>query len=432
MAFDYSSELQRCIHCGLCLQACPTYMLLGHEGDSPRGRLRLLRAAAEGLVDANGQAGSFHRHLDLCLQCRACEIECPSGVQYGALLETARRTLQPPEQPGIIHRLVKWFGLRVTLPHPGRLRLLARLLWIYEAIGLQYLIRRQRVLPTRLAAMEELLPPLHWKSGWRQRHWPAAGRPRGRVAFFTGCVQDAFLPEVNRATVQLLQRLGFDVDIPADQTCCGAAHIHSGELETALVLARRNIDAFSRPEYLAVISNAGGCGAMLKDEYARLLEHDPVYRDKARAFSEKIKDIHEFAVEQGGYEPQRRVESTVTYAESCHLRNVMRVTDQPRQLLTDTPGVRFVPLRETYCCGSAGTYNLLHPEIADDLLSLKVKSIAETGADIVAVSNTGCHLQLLRGVRNAGLKCRVVHTTEILNAACAGESGAVRSKEERR
>jgi len=406
-------------------------MLLGHEADSPRGRLRLLSAAAEGLLDVNHPDSSIHRHLDLCLQCRACEIECPSGVQYGALVETAQRTMESPESPGFFHRLLKWFGLRIALPYPARLRLLARLLWIYELIGLQYVIRRLRLLPARLAAMEELLPPLKWNAGWPERHWPAKGPSRGRVAFFTGCIQDAFLPEVNRATIELLQRLGFEVDIPRGQTCCGAAHLHTGDPDIALVLARQNIDSFSRPEYMAVISNAGGCGAMLKDEYPRLLSEDPNYRERAGAFARKVKDVHEFVVEQGGYEPDRRVQLTATYAESCHLRNVMRVTDPPRRLLRDTPGLEFVPLRGDYCCGSAGTYNLLHPEIAEQLLSLKVKSIAETGADVVAVSNTGCHLQLLRGVRNAGLNCRVVHTTEILNAACGSQSGTVHTKEER-
>lgn len=430
--FDYRGELQRCIHCGLCLQACPTYMLLGHEADSPRGRIRLLTAAADGLLDATAPGASFRRHLELCLECRACEIECPSGVQYGALVETARRTLEPAEQPGLVHRLVKWFGLRMALPYPARLRLLARVLWIYEMIGLQYLIRRLRLLPRRVAAMEELLPPLTWRQGWKRRHWPAKGTSRGRVAFFTGCVQDAFLPGVNKATVELLQRLGFDVDIPESQTCCGAAHLHSGEPDTALALARKNIHCFSTDDYLAVITNAGGCGAMLKDEYPRLFDQDSDYQERARAFASKVKDIHAFIVEQGGYQPSQAVQLTATYSESCHLRNVLKVTDPPRRLLADTPGLNFVPLRGDYCCGSAGTYNLVHPEIADQLLSLKVQSIAETGAELVAVSNAGCHLQLLRGVRNAGLKCRVVHTTEILNAACGGESKNVQPKEERR
>lgn len=428
MGFEYRAELQRCIHCGLCLQACPTYMLLGHEADSPRGRLRLLQAADQGLIDITRHGPSFHRHLDLCLECRACEIECPSGVQYGTLLETARQTLPAAARPGMAHRFLKWFGLRNALPFPGRLRLLARLLWIYQVAGLQYLIRRLRLLPARLAAMEELLPHLGWNTGWRKRQWPAMGNPRGRVAFFTGCVQDAFLPEVNRATVQFLQRLGFEVHVPAGQTCCGAAHTHSGDSDAALGLARRNIEAFSRGEYLAIISNAGGCGTMLKHEYPRLLENDPIYGERARAFAQKVKDIHEFVVEQGGYEPRFPVGVTATYAESCHLRNVMRVTDPPRRLLRETPGLDFVPLGGDYCCGSAGTYNLLHPEIADELLSLKVKSIAETGADVVAVSNTGCHLQLIRGLRNAGLKTRVVHTIQILNTACTGP-GVLKGKE---
>jgi len=269
--------------------------------------------------------------------------------------------------------------------------------------------------------MEELLPPLSWSTGWSQRNWPAWGQSRGRVAFFTGCVQDAFLPNVNRATVRILQHLGFEVDIPGGQTCCGAAHAHSRDPEKALELAKRNIDAFLARDYVAVICNAGGCCAMLKDEYPRLFDRDSHYQARSRAFSAKVRDIHDFAVEQG-FEPSESVELTVTYAESCHLRNVLRVTVPPRELLRKTPGLRYVPLRGDHCCGSAGIYNLVHPEMADELLRLKVKSIAESGADVVAVSNTGCHLHLQRGIRNAGLKCQVMHTAEILSIACHPEA----------
>jgi glycolate oxidase iron-sulfur subunit len=241
-------------------------------------------------------------------------------------------------------------------------------------------------------------------------------------------VQEAFLPHVNTASIELLQRLGLDVEIPSRQTCCGAAQIHSGDLKTARWLARQNVDAFQENDCLAVITNAGGCAATLAEEYSRLLEDDPGYRWKARRFSAKIKEIHQFVTELGTFSPSRPFDAVVAYSDSCHLRNVLRVTEPPRDLLRRIPGVRLAPLKGDYCCGSAGIYNLVQPETADRLLALKIRSIAESNADVVAVGNTGCHLQILRGVREAGLKCRVLHSVEILNLACGGVAPGFDSK----
>ncbi len=435
---EFKRLLRQCIHCGLCLPACPTYQVFGTEMDAPRGRIALMRAAADGRI---GLDGPFQEHITLCLACRACETACPSGVRYGLLVETTRIALEQARAPGTLERLVRRVVLREMLPHVGRLRLAARLMRLYQVTGLQRLVRVVDRLPGRLQTMEGLLPRLPGRYPDYRRLAPAMGQKRGTVAFFHGCVQEAFLADVNAATIRVLQRNGYEVHVPTGQTCCGAAQLHVGEVELARELARRNIEAFtpSLPsplrgggedplpdfppvkgrEYVAIINNAGGCGATLK-EYDHLLADDPAYAERARHFVAQVKDISEFLAHHLHEPPKGTINTRVTYVDSCHLRHAQQVAQQPRDLLRMIPGLELVELKyPDHCCGSAGVYNIVHPETANAILDAKMADIAATGAEIIVTTNTGCYMQLLHGVRRAGLKAKVVHLVELLDEAYA-------------
>lgn len=415
---DYQAKLDQCVHCGLCLPACPTYALFGTEADSPRGRIALMRAAADGrITELNG---SFAEHIELCLACRACETACPSGVQYGALVGVAHTAVTEARQPSPAGRLLRWAGLRQLMPHVGRLRLLAAALAIYQRIGLPRLVRRMGFLPKPLRAMERIVPPIGaLRPG--PRNAPARGPRRGRVALFTGCVQEAFLAQVNDATVRVLQRNGYEVVTPQLQTCCGAAQAHTGDVELARELARRNIDAFFALECDAVVCNAGGCGVSLK-QYPELLRDDPDYGARAEAFAACVQDVSEFLAANLREPPRGALPERATYVDSCHLRHGQKVVRQPRELLRSVPGLELVELKQPdRCCGSAGVYNIAQPDAADAILQSKLDDIAATGAEIVVVSNTGCHMQLIAGVRDAGLPARVLHVVEVLDLAYRAE-----------
>ncbi len=412
--------LSQCIHCGLCLSACPTYAVFHTEMDSPRGRIALIQAAADGRIELEG---SFQEHMDLCLACRACETACPSGVQYGALIEAARTTLAAEARPGPVGRLASWFGLRQLMPHTHRLRGLARALRLYQVSGLQRLVRGSRFLPSRLRVMDGLLPPLPATYPDYSRPAPAVGRKRGEVALLYGCVQDAFLAGVNAATVRVLQRNGYEVHFPAGQTCCGAAQLHLGDDDLARELARRNVNACLKRDYTAIISNAGGCGATLK-QVDHLLADDPIYAERAKTFVSKLRDISEFLAEHLHQPPTGRLDLRVTYADSCHLRHGQRVVGPPRQLIQAIPGVELVELRQPeMCCGSAGVYNILQPATAGAVLDAKMADVIGTQAQVVVVTNTGCHMQLLYGVRQAGLRAEVLHLVELLDRSYAVADG---------
>ena len=414
---EYKQMLQQCIHCGLCLQACPTYTVFGTESDAPRGRIALMRAVSDGRI---AMEGPFEAHIDLCLGCRACETACPSGVQYGSLVEAARISLESTRRHGLLERVIRWLALRQMLPHLNRLKWIARFGRLYQMSGLQRLVRSLNILPERLKLMEGMLPVLPARYPDYRRPAPAIGVKHGAVAFFHGCVQEAFLARVNAATVRVLQRNGFDVHVPRSQTCCGAAQLHLGELEQARQLARRNIDAFEEMEKHAgrldaIINNAGGCGATLK-EYAHLLRGDPDYTEKARQFVDRIKDISEFLAGHLNAIPSGEVHARVTYADSCHLRHAQKVVRQPRDLLKAIPGLDLVELkRADHCCGSAGVYNLLQVESANAVLDRKMADIAATGAEFIVASNTGCYFQYLYGTQRAHSKARVVHLVELLD-----------------
>ncbi|MEZ4866816.1 MAG: heterodisulfide reductase-related iron-sulfur binding cluster [Caldilineaceae bacterium] len=414
---EVRSLLNQCVHCGLCLPACPTYAIYHTEMDGPRGRIQLIQAAADGRIDTSG---AFQEHIELCLGCRACETACPSGVHYGLLFETARAAIaeQQPQSGG--ERLLRRLTLHQLLPYRRRLRLMARLLRLYQGLGLSTLVRKGKFLPQGLQAMEALLPPLSGTNVDDRQPAPAMGEKRGDVALLLGCVQDALLGHVNAATVRVLQRNGYEVHFPAGQSCCGAAPLHVGEGELARTLARRNIDAFGQLNYMAIINNAGGCGATLK-EYAHLLADDPTYAEKARAFVAKVQDISEFLAAYLHTPPTGAVNKRVTYVDSCHLRHGQRVVREPRQLLNAIPGLMLVELqRPDLCCGSAGVYNITQAETANQVLDTKLADIQQTEAEIIVTSNTGCHMQMLYGARKAGLNAEVVHLVELLDRSYQG------------
>lgn len=415
---DYKAKLIQCIHCGLCLQACPTYAVFGTEMDSPRGRIALMRAASEGRIGLEEFTNSFTKHLSLCLACRACETACPSGVQYGILIDGAQAAIAMNRRVGAVERFIRWLGLHQLMPNLSLLKLMARMMWLYEVTGVQKIVRALSpyVLPRPLRAMEEILPPIEPKYHDYRAPAPAIGDKRGEVAFFIGCIQEAFLAQVNQATIRVLQRNGYEVHFPAGQTCCGAAHIHQGEHALARELARRNIDAFLARDYDAIISNAGGCGATLKDEIVHLFHDDPVYYEKAKRFAAKVKDISEFLATHLTVKPTGRVNARVTYADSCHLRHVQKVVKQPRELLKSIPGIQLIELKlPDRCCGSAGVYNIVQAETADAILDAKMQDIAQTGAEWIIISNTGCHMQLIAGSRKAKLNLPVYHVVQVLD-----------------
>jgi glycolate oxidase iron-sulfur subunit len=394
-----------CVHCGICLPQCPTYRVLGQEMDSPRGRIYLIRAAAEGRIPLGG---NFRLHMDRCLGCRACETACPAGVPFGRLLEEARGQLERRAPRPIGRRLLGRLALGV-FPERRRLGRLLALTRLYQRSRLQRLVRRTPVLGRfrRLRALERLLPALPSR---RAERLPAetlpAATPRGTVALLEGCVQALLFPDVNHATVALLARAGYRVVVPEGQGCCGALHLHWGDRAGGRARARRNVAAFAEADW--IVTNSAGCGAALRD-YGHLLGDD-----RAAALAARVRDVTELLAEALPG-PRRPLDLTVTYHEPCHLAHGQRVREAPRAVLRAIPGLRLVELAESdVCCGSAGVYNLLEPEIAGQLLARKLDRIAATGAGVVATGNPGCLLQLRQGLAERGLAVRAYHPVELL------------------
>jgi len=397
------NEIRKCVHCGICLPQCPTYRELGEEMDSPRGRIYLMRAAAEGRV---GLTETFQRHIDLCLGCRACETACPSGVRFGSLLEATRAQLRRSRSPAR-RRLLEAFVFSV-FPEPVRLGLVLAAFKLYKRSGLRALGRASgalRRLPS-LAAMEALLDDVPAAIPMPEVV-PACGRLAGRVGLLTGCVQRHLYPHVNRDTARLLSLAGFEVVIPRGQGCCGALELHAGRPEAHAARARALAPAFPA-DLDFIVTNAAGCGAAMKEYGHRIPELAP--------FAGRVRDVTE--VLAGADLRLGPLDLTVTYHDACHLVHGQRVRHEPRQLLGRIPGLRLVELGDSeLCCGSAGVYNLLEPEMARELLDEKLARIAETGARVVAAANPGCLLQIAWGCRERGLDVAIVHPVELLARA---------------
>jgi glycolate oxidase iron-sulfur subunit len=418
---DYS-VVQQCMHCGLCLPTCPTYDATKLERNSPRGRISLMRAIADGRLEPTE---TFAEEMYFCLGCLACMTACPAGVNYAELFEHARAEA---EQSGVLNSpkrtLIRAFTLRWLFHDLNRLQLLGAAIRLYQQTGLQSLIRKSgllSLLPKRLREMEAMTPTVQrdFSADLISPVTPAVGEKKYRVAVLTGCAQDLIFSDVNRDTVEVLARNGCEVITPPEQNCCGSLHAHNGEWELAQDLARKQINEFPPERFDAIITNAAGCGSHLK-HYAKLLANDPKYAHRAELWDSKVKDIHEWLVKIGITPPSNRnlPPQTVTYHEACHLCHGQKITSQPRQVLKAVPNLKLAELPEsTWCCGSAGIYNLIQPEMATDLLERKVDKIVETRADIVATGNPGCLLQVQNGIRKRGLLVRVVHPITLLAEA---------------
>jgi glycolate oxidase iron-sulfur subunit len=420
-----------CVHCGLCLPACPTYTQTFHEGDSPRGRIQLMRGMAEGVIEPTE---SVRKHLDLCLDCRACETACPSGVVYHELIEETRERLSHGEKRSLQARFMRWVFFHVFI-YPTRLKLALLPARLMQKIGLYGLMRKVglfKLLPVQLRKMEQMLPatgkvwPTRLPETMPARSAPGAASrqdPQATVAFFPGCIGSVMFDKVNRQAVELLNACGAEVRVSRGQVCCGAIHHHNGSWEPAKEFARRNIDAIlgtgtAGPKLIA--TNIAGCGAMLKD-YDHLLRDDPQYAERAKEFSSRVRDISEVLLELGLPEMKHPVNLTVTYHDACHLAHAQKVTAAPRKLLAKIPGLKLVPLAESdMCCGAAGTYNLTQPEMASDLAERKIRHIETTGAPVCVTGNVGCamHIQSQAQARGKGLE--VVHPVELLHRAVFG------------
>ena len=440
---DYS----RCVHCGLCLNHCPTYRLWGLEADSPRGRIRQMLLVDEGRLELGDV---FVKHIDQCLDCRACETACPSGVEYGKLVEATRAQIEQNYSRPLASRFARWLVFQKLLPHPRRIAALARVLRLYQRSGLGKLARATGVLRLLgLSERERLLPPIDADFFFSRlgRTYPAHGQRRARVAFFGGCLAQVTFTALNDATIRVLQANGCEVVVPAGQVCCGALCAHAGVRDTARELAQRNMDAFLRGEFDAIITNAAGCGSTLK-EYAHLFDNENANSkktkhqhrghrgtententegtgstEKARQFSSKVRDVTEFIAELGLNAPLRDLSQNgaplrVTHQDSCHLAHGQKVKDAPRKLIRAIPGVELVemPLAD-YCCGSAGVYNVTQTEASLAIRAEKMQHAASTRAPVIVTANPGCILQLRAGAAMHATGQQVLHVVELLDRA---------------
>lgn len=429
---DYSI-LQQCMHCGMCLPTCPTYAQTLKETSSPRGRIALLRAIADGRTEAGS---TLEHEMSFCLGCMACETACPAGVQYTPLLEAGRAEVGQYKKD-FFCRLFRTFLLRGPFFHLTLMRAIGQFLHAWQVSGLQDFFRSSgisKLLPERLRGIEKLTPTaspcasIDQIEEFEKSIFQNDGRKFYRVAMLTGCVQDVLFAEINRDTVDVLKANRCEIWTPTDQGCCGSLHAHLGEEEWAKELARRQIDLFlpeqnNSHQLDAIITNAAGCGSHLK-HYARLLKGDARYHSRALLWDSLVRDIQEFLVEIDFRKPTSSCspQTRLTYHEACHLCHGQKITTQPRKILKALPGFEFVELAEsTWCCGSAGVYNLLQPQSAEWLLERKMSHIAQSGATVIATANPGCLIQLQKGCAEKNLHLRIIHPISLLAQAYRAE-----------
>lgn len=413
-------ELLNCMKCGFCLPSCPTYIeTSANELHSPRGRIALMKGVVDGLIEPNEEV---EKSLNVCLGCRACEPVCPSGVRYGHLLEEARDIIQQSKKQSAPAKWFRHIVFKELFPHQNRMRRLLSVIGLYQRSGIQKVVRKTgviNILPEHMRTMEKVLPkiPTYKQMKNRPTYIAAKENAMKRVAFFTGCLMDTMFLNTNQATIELLRLSGCEVVIPPSQNCCGALHGHSGEKQLAKELAKRNISAFEQLEVDYIISNAGGCGAFLY-EYDHLLKDEKDWNDRAKDFTNKIKDMTEVLVEldfHNRYE-LRLPNQVITYQDSCHLRNVMRTFASPRILLHAIEGIEFKEMKEAdRCCGSAGIYNLVQPEMSKQILDHKMEHVKETKATTIVTANPGCLLQMKIGIEREGIEnIKAVHIADLL------------------
>jgi glycolate oxidase iron-sulfur subunit len=415
--------LRACVHCGMCLSSCPTYRLTGQEMSSPRGRLWMMSAVADGRLDLLDPV--FDEQMYQCLNCRACEAVCPSGVHYGPLVEASRAQLEQHRPRPLWQRAFRKLSLGWLFGDVARMRTLVGSIRLYQRSGLPWLARKTGVLRAmRMEDLEAMTPPISRRflvpgtERWRPH------RPTRSAQLFNGCIMGTVFADTNRAAARVMAHNGTEVTVTPRQQCCGALQVHSGMMAEARQLARTNIDAFEASGDDAIIVTAAGCGAALK-EYGFLLKDDPVYRDRAKRFSERVRDVTEFLAAQPLQPPPHPVRRTVTYQEPCHLAHAQRITAQPRKLLAAISGLEFVEMKESsLCCGSAGIYNLIRREMANDLGDRKAQHVIETPATDVITANPGCAMQLRTSLKRNNSPIRVLHIVDILDEAYGGERSA--------
>ena len=421
-AIPVYEDFSRCVHCGLCLNHCPTYRLWQLEADSPRGRIRQMLLVEQGELPLTA---GFVDHIDKCLDCRSCETACPSGVHYGKLVDHARARIEQEYQRPWATRLARNFVYRRLLPYPERIAMVARLLRFYQRSGLQAAARGTGILKLLgLAERDQLLPAIDRSFFFEQlgEAFPAQGKCRARVAFFAGCIANVTFTALNEATIRVLTANGCEVVVPGGQFCCGALAAHAGVRDVARDLARRNLTAFASGEFDAVVTNAAGCGSMLK-EYANLFAPEEPEFAAAAAFGKNMRDVTEFLAALGLSAALKPLASRVTYQDSCHLLHGQKIREAPRWLLHAIPGLEFVELSfADICCGSAGVYNVTQTRASLDLLAEKMACAKSAGAQIIATANPGCLLQLRAGAQIHKTGQEVLHVIELLDRACNGAS----------
>ena len=425
--------IEECVHCGFCLPTCPTYALWNEEMDSPRGRIYLMKLGAEGKAE---MTDSYVGHFDKCLGCMACMTACPSGVQYSKLIEATRSQIERNYQRSFTDALMRKLIFAI-FPYPNRLRLIALPTWLYQASGLRYLVRHSgllNLLPATIKSAEALQPEVSLGDLYAKMptHVPAAGKARLRVGLLAGCVQSVFFSRVNQATARVLAAEGCEVINPANQVCCGALMIHTGREDQALNLARATIDVFERANVDVIVNNAAGCGSNLKD-YGYLFRDDPNYADRAKQFSAKCKDISEVLADLEPQAARHPIPLRIAYHDACHLQHAQGVRLQPRKVLASIPQLELLEIPDAaICCGSAGIYNMVEPEPAQQLGDRKVENCLATGAQMVVTSNPGCILQIAAGLQRAGHNIPVKHMIELVDASITGRTGDLLSANKNR
>ncbi|MFC7063868.1 (Fe-S)-binding protein [Halobacillus seohaensis] len=406
-----------CVHCGMCLESCPTYLETGQEQHSPRGRVHLIKSVAEGKIELNEQ---FMDPVFQCLDCRACTTACPADVDVGGLIEEARGQVRQAIPLKGMKGVIGKFFLRDLFPHRNRLNTISALLKFYQTSGLQTAVRKTgaiRIMPNHLADMESIMPKV--KTSVQKKYKdveviPAKGEVKSTVSMLTGCIMDIMFSDINQSTINVLTHNGNEVLIPKNQTCCGALHIHAGDRKTGKKLAKQNIEAFKDAD--KVVVNAAGCGCALK-EYPELFKDETEWKEKAEAFAAKVEDISKHLYESGYEKPKSSLNKRITYHDACHLAHGQGVRHEPRQLINDIPGVEYIEQANAdTCCGSAGIYNITNPEMAGAVLERKMENVPEN-IEMISMGNPGCMLQMALGVQKHGRKAEIVHTVQLLDWA---------------
>jgi glycolate oxidase iron-sulfur subunit len=411
--------LQQCIHCGMCLAVCPTYEMTKNERSSPRGRIKLIKSVARGEMEITP---TFAEEMNFCLDCQACETACPAGVKYGSMVEAARVEIDNTAYRSWFYKFVKNFLLSTIVGSRSKLKFVSRLLRIYQNSFLRKLLHKSGVMKLFSANLEEIdkLSPTVSRQ-FSDDIIPAITTPKGEVkyktAFLSGCLMNVMFAEINKDTVDVLQSCDCEVFTPKDQICCGSLQAHSGDFDTAKKLAKHTIDVFSDYQFDYMISNSAGCGAFMK-EYAHILHDDEQYSERARQFSKRVKDISEFLTEANLPENLKNTVQSITYHDACHLAHTQKITEAPRKMIKAIPGINYQELEEaSWCCGSAGTYNIVHYKESMIILERKMENIRKTNSKIVLTGNPGCLAQLRYGAKRFGVDVEVMHPVSFVRGA---------------